>query len=533
VTGLARSRLPGLLVIQLDGVSHEALQLGLRRGPMPTVRELIERGSHRLSGWHLGAPAQTSSSQAAILYGDDFDIPSFRWYEKDRGRLMVSNHPADAGEIDRRLAARRGGHDGPNGLLAHHGASIGNLVTGGAPRSVLTMGTLTSEVRGTELWRTMFEPRFFARELTLMAREMAIEVGQGARQRVRGHRPRVKRGGSFPFLRAISNVLVRDLTTRLVRGELAAAVPSIYASYVGYDVVAHHAGPFSPDALRVLSDLDREILRLIRASRLSPRTYDVVILSDHGQTPGSTFRQRFGERLEEVVQGLADGRSVSGDRGTTETWGYLNQVLSGAVASERRGARRARRALALRMRDGYVEVGPDRYAARAVGSDIVVCTAGNLAHIYLALHPGRLTLDQIRAAAPGLVEGLVDHPGLDFVLGLAASDVPVALGRRGFHNLATGEVDGDDPLAKFAPGTPAALRRLSEFPHAGDLILNGRYDAANETVAAFEELAGSHGGLGGPQGNAFVLTPRGWMIPEVIEGGVGVYALLEEHVPQE
>jgi hypothetical protein len=493
---------------------------------MPTLRELIERGSHRLTAWQLGAPAQTSSSQAAILYGDDFDIPSFRWYEKDRGRLMVSNHPADAAEIDRRAS-------GNGGLLRQQGASIGNLVTGGAPRSVLTMGTLTSEVRGTELWRTMFGPRFFARELTLMARELAIEIGEGTRQRVRRRRPRVKRGGSFPFLRAISNVLVRDLTTHLVRSELAAAVPSIYATYVGYDVVAHHAGPFSPDALRVLGDLDREILRLIRAGRRSPRTYDVVVLSDHGQTPGSTFRQRFGERLEEVVRGLANGRSVSGGGGTTETWGYLNQVLSGAVASDRRGARRARRALAARMRDGYVEVGPDRYAARAAGDDIVVCTSGNLAHVYLARHPGRLTLDAVRAAAPGLVEGLVDHPGLDFVLGLAADGVPVALGRRGFHNLATGEADGDDPLAKFGPGAASALRRLSAFPHAGDLILNGRYDPANETVAAFEELAGSHGGLGGPQGNAFLLTPRHWTLPSVIEGGPGVHALLAEHVPAE
>ena len=119
--GLAPARAPGVLVIQLDGVSRIALQRGLRRGPMPTVRELIERRSHHLVDWHAGAPSQTSSSQAAILYGDDFDIPSFRWYEKERSRLMVSNHPADAAEIDRRASAN-------GGLLSGRGASIGNLV---------------------------------------------------------------------------------------------------------------------------------------------------------------------------------------------------------------------------------------------------------------------------------------------------------------------------------------------------------------------------------------------------------------------
>jgi hypothetical protein len=516
----------GLLVIQLDGVSRVALQRALRRGPMPTVRELIERRSHHLVGWHAGAPSQTSSSQAAILYGDDFDIPSFRWYEKERGRLMVSNHPADAAEIDRRVSAR-------GGLLSGRGASIGNLVSGGAGRSVLTMGTLTSEVRTGELWRMIFGPRFLAREILLMAREFAIEVGQGARQRVRQVRPRIRRGGSFPFLRAISNVLVRDLTTRLVRAELAAGVPVIYATYVGYDVVAHHAGPLSADALRVLGDLDREVLRLIRASRQSPRTYDVVVLSDHGQSPGATFRQRFGTRLEDVVRELSDGRSVSSAGGTTETWGYLNQVLSGAVHGPQKGARRARRALASRMRDGYVEVGPDRFSARGISGQIVVAASGNLAHIYLAQVPGRLTVEEVRVAVPGLVEGLVDHPGIDFVMGRLTEDTGVVLGRRGFRNLATGAIDGDDPLAKFDPSAPASLARLNEFPHAGDLVLNGRFDPANETVAAFEELVGSHGGLGGAQGDPFLLLPRDWEVPGTVAGGRDVHALLAEHVAPE
>lgn len=516
---------PGVLVIQLDGLSRDALERGLRRGPMPTVRHLIERGSHHLHGWRAGAPAQTASSQAAILYGDDFDIPSFRWYEKERGRLMVSNHPGDAAEIDRR--ARRNG-----GLLAHHGASIGNLVSGGAPRSVLTMGTMTSEVRSGELWRMLLRPRFLAREIALMSREFALEVGQGARQRVRRVRPRVARGGSLPFLRAVSNVLVRDLTTGLVRAELAAGVPSIYTTYVGYDVVAHHAGPVSADALRVLGDLDQEILRLIRASRQSPRTYDVVLLSDHGQTPGSTFRQRFGRRLEDLVRDLSDGRSVSGGGGTTETWGYLNQVLSGAISGDQRGARRARRALASRLRDGYVEIGPDRYAARAEAGQIVVCTSGNLAHVYVARIQGRLTLDEVRAAVPGLVEGLVEHAGIDFVMGRLADGTAIALGRRGFRNLSTGAVEGADPLAKFGTEAGQALERLDAFPHTGDLVLNGRFDPANATVAAFEGLVGSHGGLGGPQGDPFLLVPRTWDIPQTLVGARAIHAVLAAHVPE-
>ena len=516
----------GLLVIQLDGVSIQALRRGLRRGPMPAVSELIHRRSHELVGWRAGAPAQTSSSQAAIMYGDDFDIPSFRWYEKERGRLMVSNHPGDAAEIDRR--ARRNG-----GLLAHNGSSIGNLVSGGAPRSMLTMGTITSEVRGTELYRLLLDPRFMGPEIVKMAREFALEVGQGTRQKVRGTRPRVARGGSFPFLRAISNVLVRDLTTRIVRTDLSATVPAIYATYVGYDVVAHHAGPFSGDALRVLGDLDREVLRLIRASRRSRRTYDVVLLSDHGQTPGTTFRKRFGLRLEDLVRRLAAGRSVSTGGGTTETWGYLNQILSGAVQGESRGARRARRALAPRLRDGYVEIGPDRYSARSEKSQVIVANSGNLAHVYLARLPGRLSLGEVRAAVPGLVEGLVDHAGIDFVMGRHPDGGGLVIGKRGIHDLTSGHIEGEDPLEKFGPGAAASLRRLNEFPHAGDLVLNSRFDPANETVAAFEDMVGSHGGLGGPQNDPFLLVPRAWEVADVKAGGRAIHDLLAAHAPEE
>ena len=87
----------GLLVIQLDGAGADVLRLALRRGPMPTLTRLLEQ-THRLVEWTAGVPAQTSSSQAAILYGDDFDIPAFRWYEKEHRRLMVSNHPGGRGD---------------------------------------------------------------------------------------------------------------------------------------------------------------------------------------------------------------------------------------------------------------------------------------------------------------------------------------------------------------------------------------------------------------------------------------------------
>jgi len=80
-------------------------------------------------------PPTTPASQAGILHGRNDGIAGFRWYEKSTAKLMVANHPDDAAEIVRRVS------DGA-GLLVDNGASVGNLMTGDAPRCYLTMATI-------------------------------------------------------------------------------------------------------------------------------------------------------------------------------------------------------------------------------------------------------------------------------------------------------------------------------------------------------------------------------------------------------
>ena len=55
--------------------------------------------------------SQTGASQAGLLLGSNDDMPAFRWYEKESGRTVVSNHGKDAVELERR-------HSDGGGLLA-------------------------------------------------------------------------------------------------------------------------------------------------------------------------------------------------------------------------------------------------------------------------------------------------------------------------------------------------------------------------------------------------------------------------------
>lgn len=163
--------------------------------------------------------------------------------------------------------------------------------------------------------------------------------------------------------------------------------------------------------------------------------------------------------------------------------------------------------LARRLRDEYVELGPDREQTGLDWADVVVCASGNLALVYLTHRQGRLTLEEISGALPDLTRGLAAHEGIGFVLVRSQRHGPLVLGRAGVHHLRDGRVDGADPLAGFGAHAADHLRRLDAFPHVGDLVVNSAVDPESGETAAFEELVGSHGGMGGPQTAAFLVFP--------------------------
>jgi type I phosphodiesterase/nucleotide pyrophosphatase len=511
----------GLLVIQLDGVASTTLERAISSGLVPTISRWIDTGTHRLMSWDCGVPSQTSSSQAGILYGRNDDIPGFRWYEKERRRLMVSNHPGDAAELERRLSTSEG-------LLETGGSSVGNLLSGDAEHTALTMSALGRGLQvSSELYPDLLSLRGLWPTFVAAVREVFVEIGQGWRQRVRNVRPRVGRGGSFPFLRAASNVVLRDLTMRLLERDIERGVPVAYSTFVGYDVMAHHAGPEAPETLRTLHQLDALVGALERLAAAAPRRYEFVLLSDHGQSHGATFRQRHGRRLEHVVRDLARARSVTAPTRRAEGWGYLNALLSEAVLGDRRSARAVRTVLRRRRRGTYVEVGPDRYRKRRENAEVVVCASGGLGLIYLADWPGRLSLESMNQLYPGLLEGLAAHEGIGFVLVGSEQLGPVALGHGGLHQLEDGRTEGRDPLEPFGPRASEHLRRLHGFAHVGDIVVNARFDPSTGELNAFEELVGSHGGLGGDQNRAFLLAPSAWPVGRELAGAESIYALLQ------
>ncbi|HEX5831190.1 MAG TPA: alkaline phosphatase family protein, partial [Gemmatimonadaceae bacterium] len=537
--GRATDASPGLVVLEVDGLSHGELRAALEAGDMPTLRGWLERGSHRLMSWDCEVPSQTSSSQAGILHGHNDDIPGFRWYEKRTGRLVVSGRPGDAAMIEARIA--RGG-----GLL-RAGSGFSNVFSGEAPRSVMT----TSTLHGAHRRAYRYSPPFFGyylnpyqvgRALVLLLVEVMREWMGALRQRLARRTPRVGRGGAYPLLRAMSTVVLRDMSVQLLTEELAAGVPVNYTAFVGYDVVAHYAGVASPDVRRVLRGIDGRIARLERAARRAPRPYRFCVISDHGQSPAIPFSHRHGETLEELVRRLlhAGPGAVRGSVGSDETGSHVQALLAEPLGAERAAtvARRleegtAAAQVAARVGSDYgATAAPDAPPSGARGADVVVCASGNLGLVYFTHPLHRVTLEELEELHPGLATELVAHPGIGFVLARSRVHGPLVLGRDGSHALRSGRITGTDPLLPYGGRAAAHLRRLDGFTNVGDLVVNGRVEADGETVVGFEEHLGTHGGLGGPQTEAFLIHPEVYgPVPEPLVGAVALHALLRAWAP--
>jgi len=488
----------GVLFVQLDGVSFPVMRWVLQSGSMPTLRRWVDSGSHAVHEWTVQMPCTTPASQQALLHGSADGVPAFRWYDRELGRVLVANRPADAAIIESRASTGLG-------LLADDGVSISNLFTGDAPKASMTMSKLEVS-RGSRRTRQVFarfmlRPDGLSRSLSRTIAEVVRERFQASRQRRLVVHPRVHRSWTFAGLRAFSNGLLRDLNTTVVSEEMMRGARSIYVDYVDYDEVAHHAGGTRVESLASLASIDQVLTVLEKVAQRAPRSYHLVVLSDHGQSQGEPFASRYGVELSDLCRSLTDS-STAGLEGSIEGWGRVDSVLEDLTGT---GVGAVSQAASRRVGDILMPEAPEN------GTELIVLGSGNLGLVYV---PGdrRLTLEEIDVRWPALLPGLVGHDGIGFISVLGA-DGPVAIGRTGRHHLATGAIEGTDPLLPFGDHAPAMLLAATSMPQAPEIYVNSSLDPDTMEVAAFEPLVGCHGGLGGWQDSAFVLAPSHLLMP--------------------
>jgi uncharacterized membrane protein YvlD (DUF360 family) len=499
---------PGFVFLEIDGLGEEALRHGLARGKMPTVQRWLDSGSHCLRGWETDYSSQTGAMQTGILQGSNEDIPAYRWYDRRRRGMVIVGSPTHSKDIEARLTNH-------HGLLSDGGASRGNMFSGDATESLFTFSTLLDRTRATGPGFYMFlvSPYVLARLVSRFVNECVREWWEAFLQRRRKDKYIITaRDFKYGFIRGFMSPILQDLTTYTIITDILRGVPAMYALYGGYDDLAHFAGKDTPEANQALAELDRYFARVERAVAQAPRPYHIVVLADHGQSSGPTFKAAYGRELKEVVQGLVSGDAqIAAELNTDEAWDNLNAVLTETVNSNTRVAGIVRRMVRSKEADGSVQESPtggirdeDPAAAHA---EVVVYASGCAGLVYFTGHEERLTYEQIQDAHPNLIIGLINHPGVGFVMVKSAQYGTMVVGTNGIHYLDDDKVEGKDPLAVFTPNAVRHLRRETGFVDCPDLLVNTAYDPVSEELPGFENQASHHGGLGGPQNFPFLLHP--------------------------
>ena len=499
---------PGLIIVEIDGLAYDVLNEAIDKGLMPTVKSMIDDGSHTLRKWETDLSSQTGASQAGILHGNNTDITAFRWIEKPNDNQMMQCSGVEKVKIlEERIS------DG-NGLLVDDGASRSNLFSGDTDNVIFTFSKILNLRKlYNKAWFSVFSnPSNFARIITLFLSEMILEIISQIKHRIKNIRPRVKRGITYIPTRAATNVFMREINTSTLVGDIMVGdIDVAYSTYLGYDEIAHHSGVRDEDSWFALKGMDKQIRRLINTTKYTPRDYQFVIQSDHGQTNGATFMQRYGESFEDFVKSLLPHDMKMFSKMTSNEDHYTESFLPFS-----------------KNNDDLIDKGEMEELG---DSEVIVLASGNLAMIYLTQWDYRLTYEEMNEFFPELIPGIVGNEYIGFIAVKSSEHGELAIGRNGTYYLDEDRIEGENPLEGFGKNVAEHIRRNVSFKYTPDILVNSFYDAENDEVCAFEELVGSHGGVGGSQSEPFILYPSDWDIgDDEIVGAENIYKLLKTNL---
>lgn len=560
----------GTLFIEVDGLGYGHLNRVLQRGYMPHLQRLIARGEYRLYRWRCGLAADTPPIQSGLMYGRRDGIVGFYWWSRTEQRRIVGANPYDMRAVQNRVAEQAG----TTGLLTG-GSSYSNIMSGGARWSVLTIaGANPHWYRpGEGLLRAVAILLLNPGKTVRFAFDAIWEVLQEMEDRafvIATDRPRILEG-AFPLVRVLLNVLAREIVTAGTRVDMLRGVPVIYTCYIGYDVVGHHSGPLSRNALRVLRGIDAAVGKLMETCAWTERPYDVVLLSDHGMSGCQPVAEAFDHDFEAWVeawwrQGVQAVPHYQFDRRRMrrrmrrrirrQRGSWLSRIAGGVARRSsgwlRTWGRIGAWALeigssgAIKLGERFLEEEPGVRAPR-----VTVISCGPLSQLWVRAVGRRLSLGEVEALCPGFAQALIDHPAVECIIAREGDEILVkgrggtiylrpdtrsSAPRRGTDRSAGPEtvgpappladpvlrVEGLNPLATFEEPEIVA-RQVASFASmeaCGDLICFAaafRPDTLRDAtpgavgehhVYSFEQQLGTHASVGGDQGYPFIMLHR-------------------------
>ena len=557
-----KKQYPGVIMVEIDGLSKNTLKKALDNNMMPTVKKWLDEKTHTLKVWETDLSSQTGASQAGILHGNNENIVAYRWVEKENNnKIVVSGKLSDATKIEKKISNGEG--------LLVNGISIANMFSGDSKIPTLTSSKLNKmgNIYNNSLDAVFLDAYNFQRLVVLFLWDIILELTSQLVHYVKNIKPRLRRTITYPPVRAGANVVLREVATDVLTSEiLTGHIDTAYATFMGYDEIAHHSGVEDRDVWGTLKKIDQQFSKLTSAIEMSDRDYKLVVLSDHGQSKGATFKQRYGMTLGKYVRKLLpddlkmfkteynidhfrdaiipENKQI---RNFKERMGDIRGDLFGdfeSLQNIREGIEKRKPAIIFEN-EQYMNL-KDRYnnsldyikdhetsqqsTKKEKDSELIVLGSGNMGLIYLTQWKERLSYEEIVMLFPDLIPGLVKHSGIGFVLVNSIANGGMIIAENGIYYLESDEVIGENPLEGFGKNAAMHLKRQNSFNNMPDVLVNSFYDSQTDEVCAFEELIGSHGGLGGNQTKPFILYPSEWKDPGELVGSESIYHFLKEEI---
>ena len=513
---------PGLIMLEIDGLSINTLKKAIARGMMPNIERWIDEKTHTLKEWETDLSSQTGASQAGILHGNNTDIVAYRWVEKENdNRIIVSGKLSDAPQIENKISNGEG--------LLVNGISIANMFSGDSEIPTLTSSKLNglANIYSKTLNAVFLDAYNFQRLFILFLWDIILELSSQVIHNVKNIKPRLRRTIVYAAVRAGANVVLREVATDVLTSEiLTGNIDSAYATFMGYDEIAHHSGVEDRDVWSALKRIDQQFAKLTSAIEMSDRDYKLVVLSDHGQSKGATFKQRYGMTLGNYVRGLLPDdlkmfkteynidhfrdaiipenkqlrnfKERMGDiREDILDWESLQNIRE--ELDKRKPALIFENEQYLNLRNSYSNSldyikgyeTSQQSTKKEKDSELIVLGSGNMGLIYLTQWKQRLNYEEIVMLFPDLIPGLVKHSGIGFILVNSITNGGMIIGENGIYYLDSDEIIGENPLESFGKNAAMHLKRQNSFNNMPDILVNSFYDSESDEVCAFEELIGS------------------------------------------
>ena len=480
---------PGLLMVQVDGLSEAQLERALAQGEMPFLKRLLEREHYQVQPLYSGLPSGTPAVQAELFYGVRTAVPAFSFRDREHQRIVRMYEPGAAERVEARL--RQLGE----GLLAGGSAYADNF-TGGADEAHFCPTSLGwgPGLRGARPGATLLLLVSHLYSVLRIIVLLLLETGLALVDFVRGlsNGRDFLRELKFVPTRVAICILMRELCVIGGKIDLHRGLPIIHINLLGYDEQAHRRGPESAFAHWTLKGIDDAIGRLWRAAHRAPlRHYEVWIYSDHGQHPARSYfglqGYQFGEAVERAFAALDAQPEVAGESPTESVQTQRVRFL---------GGRRFQRLFAV------FGVDTDSPAEQR----LQVAALGPVGFVY---SPRILTAQERAFLARELV---------------ATHCVPVAITRDGQGDVWARTADGEFSLPADTAALVGAehphleelrddLLALCLHPEAGELVVLGWRQGAEPVTFAMEN--GSHGGTTPGETGAFCLLPADTALPQV------------------